>query len=84
MRRRHLTTLQAIFEHPTRANILWDDIVSLLHALGAEAYEREGSRVIFVLNGKRALFHRPHPRKETVKGAVESMRDFLTAAGVEP
>jgi hypothetical protein len=35
------------------------------------------------LNGCRAVFHRPHPRKETNKGAVASMRRFLTTAGVK-
>jgi len=33
------------------------------------------------LNGVRAVFHRPHPEKETDKGALRAMRDFLTSAG---
>ena len=37
-----------------------------------------------VLNGVRAVFHRPHPRKETDKGAVKSVRRFLNEAGIEP
>jgi len=37
-----------------------------------------------VLNDVRSVFHRPHPRKETDKGSVRSMRRFLTEAGVEP
>jgi hypothetical protein len=32
----------------------------------------------------RAVFHRPHPRKETDKGAIKSVRRFLEAAGVKP
>jgi hypothetical protein len=40
--------------------------------------------VRFALNGRRAVFHRPHPRPDMVKGAVESLRDFLTEAGIEP
>ena len=31
-----------------------------------------------------AVFHRPHPRKETEKGAVKSVRRFLTKAGIVP
>ncbi|WP_308189086.1 MULTISPECIES: type II toxin-antitoxin system HicA family toxin [Nostoc] len=31
----------------------------------------------------RATFHRPHPEKETDKGAVKSMRRFLTEAGIK-
>ena len=36
------------------------------------------------LNGVRAVFHRPHPQKETDKGAVKSVRRFLSEAGVKP
>ena len=51
--------------------------------LGAEITEGNGSRVRVTLRGVRAVFHRPHPEKETDKGAVGSVRDFLDAAGVE-
>jgi len=34
------------------------------------------------LNGVRAVFHRPHPQKETDKGVLQSMRRFLQEAGV--
>ncbi len=53
-------------------------------ACGAEISEGRGSRVRIVLNNVKAIFHRPHPRKETNKGAVVSMRRFLTEAGVTP
>ena len=82
MRKKHLRTLKAIFEEPTRANIAWSAIESLLLALGAEITEGKGSRVRFYLNGRKAVFHRPHPRKETIKAAVESVRDYLINAGV--
>jgi hypothetical protein len=32
----------------------------------------------------KAVFHEPHPEKETDKGAVKSVREFLIKAGVEP
>jgi hypothetical protein len=35
------------------------------------------------LNGIRAVFHRPHPARETDKGALISMRKFLENAGVK-
>ena len=84
MTARHRRTLHAIFENPVRANIPWGDIERLLRACGAEISEGRGSRVRLALNGVRAVFHRPHPQKETDKGAVVSMRRFLTEAGVEP
>lgn len=84
MKSKHHKILQAIYADPVQANILWSDIESLLKALGAEISEGSGSRVRIVLNSVRAVFHRPHPRKETDKGAVKSMRRFLIEAGVQP
>jgi hypothetical protein len=84
MKSRHRKTLQAVFEDPVRANILWTDIESLLTACRAEISEGRGSRVRIALNGVRAVFHRPHPQKETDKGAVMSMRRFLIEAGLQP
>ena len=81
---KHDKTLRAIFAEPVRANIRWADIESLLGHLGAEIAEGEGSRVRVALRGVRAVFHRPHPEKETDKGAVRSVRRFLMEAGVMP
>ena len=77
-------TLAAVFDDPVRANIAWADIESMLRHYGAEISEGRGSRVRVALNGVRAVFHRPHPEKETDKGAVRSVRRFLTEAGVTP
>ena len=76
-------TLKSIFEDPVRSDVLWTDIENLLVALGAELSEGRGSRVRIYFNGIRAVFHRPHPRKETDKGALKSMRRFLISAGVD-
>jgi len=35
-----------------------------------------------MLNDIVAVFHRPHPQKETDKGALKSVRRFLINAGV--
>jgi HicA toxin of bacterial toxin-antitoxin, len=81
---KHQRTLASVFADPVRAGINWSDIESMLRHYGAEITEGSGSRVRIALNGIRAVFHRPHPRKETDKGAVKSMRRFLTEAGVVP
>ena len=81
---KHQKTLEAIFEKPERANIPWRDVEALLIALGAEISDGNGSRRRVALKGVRAVFHRPHPQKETDKGAVKSVRSFLEAAGVKP
>ena len=80
---KHRKTLESIFENPVRSNISWRDIEGMLVALGAEVSEGQGLRIRIVLRGVRAVFHRPHPQKETEKGAVMSMRRFLTEAGVK-
>jgi HicA-like toxin of HicAB toxin-antitoxin system len=77
---KHQRVLEAIFER--RANIVWSDIEALLLYYGAEISEGRRSRVRIALNGTRAVFHRPHPQKETDRGAVASMRRFLTEAGI--
>ncbi|MHB8346698.1 MAG: type II toxin-antitoxin system HicA family toxin [Acidiferrobacterales bacterium] len=84
MNNKHRKTLTDVFTEPVRANVLWSDVEALFHALGASVEERSGSRVGVALNGARAVFHRPHPEKETDKGALKSVRKFLLNAGVEP
>lgn len=84
MQDKHRKTLEAIFEVPERANIPWRDVEALFVALGAEVSEGRGSRMRVVLNDVRAVFHRPHPRKEADKGTVKSVRRFLQEAVITP
>jgi len=81
---KHRKNLITLFEKPERANIPLKDVEALFTSLGAEISEGNGSRVRVALNGVRAVFHRPHPQKETEKGAVKSVRRFLETAGVKP
>lgn len=74
-------TYDLIFEDPVRSDVPWSDIETLLVALGGEISEGNGSRIRVYLNGIRAVFHRPHPEREADKGAVKSVRRFLTEAG---
>ena len=84
LKKKHKWTLDAIFTQPVQAGIVWKDVEALLQILGAEISEGRGSRVRIALNGRKAVFHRPHPRKETDKGAVVSMRRFLTESQTRP
>ena len=84
MNAKHRRTLEAVFAKPVSADIRWANIEALFIGLGAERSEGRGSRVRFLLNGVEAVFHRPHLKPETNKGAVISVRDFLTKAGFEP
>ena len=77
---RHQQVLAAIYAK--RANIAWSDIEAMLLHYGAEISQGRGSRVRLALNGVRAVFHRPHPRKEADRGAIASMQRFLVEAGI--
>jgi hypothetical protein len=81
--RKHRKTLERLLEAPTRSDVRWVDIESLLLALGTEMSEGRGSRVRIYLNGVRAVFHRPHPRPTTDRGAVRSVARFIVEAGVK-
>ena len=76
-------TLDQIFEDPLRSNVPWANIENLFLALGGRVSEGDGSRVRVFLNDVIAIFHRPHPQKETDKGALKSVRRFLIQAGVK-
>ena len=74
--------MEAIFKVPVQSNVVWKDCEKLLESLGAEISEGEGSRVRIILNKRKAVFHRPHPKKEIDKGALVSLRKFLENAGI--
>ncbi len=84
MTRKQQRTLERVFETPERSDIPWRDIEALFSAIGAEVSEGRGSRVRIALKDVRAVFHRPHPGRETDKGMVKSVRRFLVEAGVKP
>jgi hypothetical protein len=84
MNGRHRKTLEAIFDDHVRSNVPWAEVEALFVAAGAEISEGRGSRVRVSLNGVDAVFHRPHPQKETDKGALKSVRRFLREAGITP
>jgi hypothetical protein len=77
-------TLEAIFKNPVPVSIVWTEVERLLQALGGQIQLGGGSRVSVLLNNTVATFHKPHPRKETDKGAVVAVRKFLKNAGIQP
>ncbi|MDR1349632.1 MAG: type II toxin-antitoxin system HicA family toxin [Zoogloeaceae bacterium] len=84
MKTRQLKTLHAVFDLPTRANVAFSEIESLVRALGGSVVEREGSRVIFDMGGDVFHAHRPHPGKDAKKYQIEGFREFLKAKGISP
>lgn len=84
MASRHRRTYDAIFANPVRANISWNDAVSVLEAFGAIVTGAGGSRFAVDLNGRTVTFHRPHPGNEIPRPLVRAIRAFLNQAGVNP
>ena len=84
MNKKHQKTLKKIFETPTRSDIKWSEVQSLLSACNADITEGKGSRLRVALNDRFLNLHKPHPQKEMKKYAVELVRDFLINAGVKP
>lgn len=81
---KHRKTLAAVFARPVSPSIKWADIESLFVALDAEIEEREGSRISVTLGYETQVFHRPHPKPETDKGAVNAIRKWLEKLGYYP
>jgi len=73
---------ELVYERPVSGNVPWADIEALFKELGGKVSEREGSRVGVVLFGAVRAFQRPHPKPDTDKGVVASVRKWLEAKGV--
>lgn len=82
MNNKQIKTIKDIYSNPIKSDISWNEVESLFRSLGANISEGNGSRIRVELNGERAVFHRPHPEKNTDKGAIVSVRKFLNNAGI--
>ena len=81
--KKHRKTLADVFAKPTRPNVKWSRVKSLVVALGGTVEERAGSSVALNLNGALAVIHSPHPSPDMSRPSVRSVADFLSSAGVE-
>jgi hypothetical protein len=81
---KHRRTFESVFADPVRPDVGWADVESFFLAVGAEILEGRGSRIRVKLKEYRAVFHRPHPKPDTDRGALKAVRRFLRDAGVEP
>ncbi|MBK1716950.1 type II toxin-antitoxin system HicA family toxin [Thiocystis violacea] len=84
MNSKHRKTLEAIFSDPVNGNLEWSRIEALLIAVGCRVVEGHGSAVTFENDGRRANFHRPHPREEALKYRVKQVREYLQQLGMTP
>jgi hypothetical protein len=77
-------TLEAIFAKRIPKTLPWNDIESLLMAVGCELEEREGSAVVFDKDGEIFHAHRPHPQKEVMPYVIKEVRAYLERTGEKP
>lgn len=84
MQKKHLKTLRAIFARPVSGSIRWKEVEALFSALGGIIQEREGSRVAVILFSQVKVFHRPHPKPTTDKGAIASIRTWFELNRITP
>jgi len=84
LRKKQRETLEQVFQMPPPSGLKWQAVESLIRALGGEIKEGSGSRVRFLLRGRIARFHRPHPSPDTDRGAVVNLREWLESIGVDP
>ncbi|MGK7939852.1 MAG: type II toxin-antitoxin system HicA family toxin [Crocosphaera sp.] len=84
MKKKQSKTYDVIFAEPIRSNILWDDVVTLIKALGGEVSQADGSRVRFDLKNLSLNIYASHPQKELKRYQVKAIREFLFKARINP
>ena len=84
MNSKHKKTLQAILAYPSSGAIEWNEIESLLIAVGAVLKEGRENSVRFIFGNEKLTIHRPHPEKYAKPYQVKDARNFLKAIGVAP
>lgn len=83
MNSKHRKTLAVLLVNPTPKALPFRDIESLLRGLGCTVKEREGSRVVFVKDGKPWATHRPHPDRMAREYQIKGVRAFLDELGIK-
>lgn len=79
---RNRAILASLLEKPTRVDIRWADIVTLITALGGTVTSKGGSHHRLSLNGKIGIAVRPHPQPTVARHTVNAVAEFLRKAGV--
>jgi hypothetical protein len=83
MNKKQRKTYEAIFAVPIRRNIVWNEVLSLIEAMGGKVSQGDGSRVRFNMNGVSLNIHSPHPQKELKRYQVKDVRTFIERAEIK-
>jgi hypothetical protein len=75
----HRDTLLQVFQHPTSHNIQWNDVLSLLGAVGAVEERHDGKYLVMIGADSEVLT--PPKHKDTDIQQVLDVRRMLTTAG---
>jgi hypothetical protein len=81
--RRYRELLASLLGASHPSNIRWSEVEAMLRHFGAHVEERAGSRIAVAVNGRIAVFHRPHPRKEASRALLRDVRDFCLEAELD-
>ncbi len=84
MNKKQRKIYDTIFAESIKDNIDWDDIVTLIKAVGGTVSQKDGSRVRLDLNNLSINIHSPHPQKELKRYQVKAIREFLFKARINP
>ncbi len=76
---RQRDTLLQIFQHPTSHNIEWQDVLSLLGAVGSVEQRHDGKYLVHV-GSERTVLARPKHKNIDVQETVD-LRRMLSSAG---
>jgi hypothetical protein len=79
---KHRDTLRKIFDHPLSHNIEWNDVASLLEAIGTVTVRHDG-KVVVTLGAETEVLEKPKG-KDIDAQLVVDLRRMLTNAGYEP
>lgn len=77
-------TIESLKKRPIKADIRWDDLVSLLNYLGFVQLNGNGSRRKFYQKDRDLLIicHQPHPSPCIDKGCVKDVSEKLIDCGL--
>ncbi len=82
MNKKHRKIYSAIFTEPIEPNIHWDDVITLIKAVGGTATQEDGSRVRFDLKNISLNIYSSHPQKELKRYQIKAIREFLFKARI--
>jgi hypothetical protein len=78
----HRNTLRQIFQHPVSHNIEWNNVLSLLEAIGSAVPEHDGKVAVTV--GSQTEYFDPPLHKDIDTQTVVDLRHMLSTSGYGP